>query len=355
MQKSKIAKPTPKKSMPSKQHTSSLGKPQRAPIAESTQWTTRAPSIKSNHTSCRIVHEELVSTLNVTGSGFNRIFTKAINPGVVGLFPWLSSQSLGWEKYKFHRLTFSYRPRCSTTLAGSIMMYPDYDPSDVPPSSEIDASTHQNFKEDAPWKAMDVYCDKTQLAKDRYVVRPDAVVPVGMSLADFNIGNLYMFINGFIEFGGLGKLYVSYDIEFSIPQRITYTAPVLTLNEPITYFNNSNTSNTSPFGIGSQIDPSVSTLKITAAGFVTTITGLEIGVKYYINCYCNGAVFASISTPTTIGMSGGYTAGLFLDLTSYVYSRYFNATATTATITHTFVAGAVSSAAILVTKSNASF
>lgn len=57
---------------------------------------------------------------------------KRINPADGATFPWLSGVARKYEKYRFRKLKFTMVPHAPTTASGTLGMYVDYDPSDVP-------------------------------------------------------------------------------------------------------------------------------------------------------------------------------------------------------------------------------
>ena len=54
-----------------------------------------------------------------------------VNPGNVNLFPWLSTISTCYERYRFHKLRYEYVPWIGTSATGAIQCSFDYDASDV--------------------------------------------------------------------------------------------------------------------------------------------------------------------------------------------------------------------------------
>lgn len=84
-------------------------------------------------------------------SGFTVANTFALNPGLSTTFPWLSTQAVGWEQYKFNKLKFCYYTRTGTSTPGSILMVPDYDAADAAPTTEQIASAYRDVVEEVPW------------------------------------------------------------------------------------------------------------------------------------------------------------------------------------------------------------
>jgi hypothetical protein len=122
-----------------------------APAAASRANRTREPRFaRRSKDSMTIEHSEMVAVVN--GTAAFTATTLAMQPGDVTVFPWLASQSIGWEKYRWDYLTVRYETRTGTNVPGSLMLVADYDPADGPPTSEVAASTYHGTVDDAPWK-----------------------------------------------------------------------------------------------------------------------------------------------------------------------------------------------------------
>lgn len=187
--------------------------------AYATGQISRAPAIRASRDSCNIVHRELVYTVVDSSDPFAVLKTIAINPGVRASFPWLATQAVGWQYYRFNSLRFCYYTRSATSQVGSLMLIPDYDAADAAPGSEQIASSYEDVAEDVPWK--DITCSLRPSAMDgvalRHFVRTGAV-PSGQDVKLFDVGNLH--VASCAGGGGvaIGKLWAEYDVTFSTPQ-----------------------------------------------------------------------------------------------------------------------------------------
>jgi hypothetical protein len=166
---------------------------------------------------CRIVHRELIAS--VTGTvAFTVANSFALNPGQATSFPWLAGQAQGWERYRFNKLRFCYYTRTGSNVPGSVLLAPDFDASDVAPSTEQIASTYKDSEEDAPWK--DIKCELSPSAL--HAIGPTKFVRTGSLSADQDIklydsGNLFLCtVDGTAV--SWGKLWVEYDVSFFTPQ-----------------------------------------------------------------------------------------------------------------------------------------
>lgn len=98
----------------------------------------------SNHAdgSCTIAHQEFcmdITALALTTQGSCTV--EGVNPQRATLFTWLSAIATRFEMYRFEKLRFMYKPSCSTTLGGFIVIGFDFDAYDQPEGIAIDGTT----------------------------------------------------------------------------------------------------------------------------------------------------------------------------------------------------------------------
>lgn len=142
----------------------------------------------------------------------------AINPGVVNSFPWLSSIAQAYESYRFEACSFIYKPKCSTSTPGTVIMAMDYDASDQAPTTKLMAMTGP-FADTNSWAPVTLHCQKSALAKlkQRYI-RTDTP-PGTVDIKLYDTGNLNLCTAGQVdEDSTLGELHVAYTIRFYTPQ-----------------------------------------------------------------------------------------------------------------------------------------
>lgn len=186
---------------------------------------TNEPKIASKPGSTRIRHRELLATVNGTAGSFAVAGSYVINPGLAASFPWLSTQAASWEQYRFHRLAFEFVTRSSTSAVGSVILAPDYDSLDAPPSSELVATSYRDATEDAPWKDQICLLDSSALQPigPRKYIRSGAIPLSDLKTYDGGILHACVAENGATT--GLGKLWVEYDVELFVPQTASSTVP----------------------------------------------------------------------------------------------------------------------------------
>lgn len=187
--------------------------------AYSTGKKMQQPVIKRNQDgSCRVTHKEFVT--NVSGSDeFNNSIALSLNPGLQDSFPWLSTFANSFQLYEVHSLAFKYYTRTGSNSTGSVIMSPDYDSSSSPPVDEATQAQFKDTTEDAPWK--DQTCRLTRSAmhpSGKKKFTRFTAVPSASDIKLYDVGKFYLSsVDGSTD--KWGKLWVEYDIEFSVPQK----------------------------------------------------------------------------------------------------------------------------------------
>jgi len=81
-----------------------------------------------------------------------------LNPMNASLFPKAVALASIFEKFRYKRLIFTFRPSSSTSVAGSVIFYVDTDPGDVAPTSTLQALNASHSSETSAWKQMSLNC-----------------------------------------------------------------------------------------------------------------------------------------------------------------------------------------------------
>lgn len=197
---------------------SGSGSSKSAPSSISSRQTSVGPKIMA-HTreSFRFQNRELVSG-SVLGSVAFSAIKFALNPGIAASFPWLNDTAASWEHYKFHSLVYEFVPSVATTTAGDIMLVPDYDPSDGPPTTEAIAGTYHGMVMDRCYERIGLRLDPKAMHAlgPRKYTRTSATASSNLKMTD--VGNLYLCAINQTGASAVGKLFVDYDVEFFVPQ-----------------------------------------------------------------------------------------------------------------------------------------
>jgi hypothetical protein len=213
----------------------------------------------------RIVHRELIGTVN--GSIAFTVNKYSLNPGLVRTFPWLSTQAAGWEQYRFNKLEFQFVTRTATSTVGSVIMAPDYDPLDPNPTSEAYASSYMDATENATW--VDQVCRLS--TKAMFPLGPRKYIRssnIAGDLRTFDCGNFFLCTVEEVGADAIGKLWVEYDVELSVPQLVPSAAVATRLS----YYQNTGGAQALVTTVTEAVE--ADTVVVDALGIGTPVTGV---------------------------------------------------------------------------------
>jgi hypothetical protein len=146
-------------------------------------------------------------------------FGLPLNPGYQSLAPWLANFAPSFEKYRWKKLRFIYRTRCSTSTTGAVSMAIDYNAGDSGPETEQIMSTYMGMKEGQAWAERIVVDLDPSKVKDFRYVRTPAGIPTGQDVKTYDAGQFFLACtDGVAGNAPWGKLWVEYEVELSIPQ-----------------------------------------------------------------------------------------------------------------------------------------
>jgi hypothetical protein len=212
-----------------KQRQEPIGSNVAAPIAMGKRVTNNKMDIRSKNGLFVVKHRELVKSLTFTTgiTGGSYLDTRLrLNPGSEKTFPWLSGIAPSFEFYRFRKLSFDYVPRCSTSTDGAVIMAIDYDAADAAPISEVQTCAMQGATEISFWQPAKMTADPLALNR-LYKAHPnmdDARFSVSQQdEKTVDCGQLLVWFNsGSGSNISVGKLWVEYEVEFSLPQPNTF-------------------------------------------------------------------------------------------------------------------------------------
>lgn len=172
-----------------------------------------------------ITHREMVGSLtSAATANWQSLGISAntpgydINPANSLLFPWLSTQALSWEKYRFSKLVFELIPGNPSTVPGRIYGVIDYDYDDeVPTSMDTMAGFYGLLTSDV-WQPLRIVTDCGRMNQGlpwRFVSQSDRVNGIEPRTA-FG-GYLFLAAQGTTT-ACTWDLFVEYTIELSVPQ-----------------------------------------------------------------------------------------------------------------------------------------
>jgi hypothetical protein len=195
-----------------------MGAEQGVAAAYSRRIQTAQPRITSlPGKSYRVVHRELVSASIAGSTTFTVQSALSINPGLSVTFPWLAPQAIQWEQYICHRLDVIWVPFAPTSTQGDVIISPEYDASELTPTTETQVSDSQDTVIDSCWKSIVCCLDPAAMQGlgPRRFVRGNALAG---DIKTYDVAKVYVATNNETGTTAIGKLYIEYDFEFFKPQ-----------------------------------------------------------------------------------------------------------------------------------------
>lgn len=163
-----------------------------------------------------VSHREYV--LDVPGSVAFSATQNSVNPGLPGLFPWLSGVAQRFESYVFEALKFDYETESATSATGTALLALDYDASDAAPTTKTQAMAYRSSVRSPAWSNCQLTSLREDLGKQKsYFVRRGAV-PANADVKMYDVGNLNVCTIGQANTNTIGELYVEYRIRLMTPQ-----------------------------------------------------------------------------------------------------------------------------------------
>jgi hypothetical protein len=160
--------------------------------------------------------QQLKAVVNVEG-GTIPVSTHIINPGHASIFSWLRDIALNFERYRFRKLVFHYRPLCATTTTGEVMMNVDHDVYDPVPTSRASFFAAQGSVCTPLWKEVRMSVPP-RLLKDYRYVSSTGTSTSGQDAKTLHVGRFQWLTSNVIEEWVRGDFFVEYEVELIIPQ-----------------------------------------------------------------------------------------------------------------------------------------
>jgi len=193
---------------------------QVAPVSTFSSTKFKGPSYSQrDRNSKTVTHSEFIGNVNGSVAFTNTIFY--VNPGMSTTFPWLSFETIGWEKFRFQKLTFRYEAATATTATGAVILAPDYDASDLSPASEIVIMDYQDRAYGPPWAVKPIVCNVNPKSLNsnynQHFVR-SGLLSANQDIKLYDPCNFSIATVGQANSNAIGKLFVDYTVTFSNPQ-----------------------------------------------------------------------------------------------------------------------------------------
>jgi hypothetical protein len=295
--------------------------PSQAAAAYSQGVSSGVPRITPTKDGKLICHRELIAIVNGTTNFTSQTFP--IQPGL-GAWPWLSTQCNGWEKYRIRKMVATYLTRTGTNTPGTVILAPDYDAADAPPTSELQVSTYNGVEDDAPWKTINMEFDMRR-SKELFI-RNGPLAP-NLDIKTYDFANLFICtMDGTAV--NWGKVYIYYEIELINAQAVIVAGGLGGSEVGTTAITTTNPLGTAQNGVaGSYISAVVPNVGNNTIAIVNTVVGAE----YVVNAVVAGTGI----TITAIAATSGFNL-------KTVLASYSNAAGTAGTVVATYTATATS-------------
>jgi hypothetical protein len=183
----------------------------KMPIANSYKVKNKRNKVTNTSRGQRVSGQQQV--LELQNSGQYETTQLRVNPGLP-LFQWLRKISNNYDKYVFHKLSFTYVPvQAVTTTPGQIYLAVDYDPSDSSPESLADLSTFETYSNGPVYDTVEIHPLKKRMF-DGVQHKKVRCGPVGGDLQLYDACSITIATYGGLYSNDIGQLWVSYDVEF---------------------------------------------------------------------------------------------------------------------------------------------
>jgi hypothetical protein len=315
--------------------------------AYATGQTTRNARVSRTGTdSTRIIHRELVGSVLGTVA-YTVGSTIAINPGLPNSFPWLSTQALGWEKYKFNYLRLCYYTRTGSNTPGSVILVPDYDAQDSAPANEQIASAYHGTQEDVAWKDNCLTFEPKVLCQERFI--RTGGLAANQDIKTYDIANAFVAtLDGTAV--NWGKVWLEYDVTL-INQQLNSSGPsgsgTIVAGGAAISITAATPFGTTPVTLGSY--------NLTGSGTnVLSFSGLSIGTEYAFVSASVGTVMSlcAFNTPVGLTLKTAFNHQVNAAATQIMTMSTFTATANFGTVTLGITATTVTATDLIVTALN---
>lgn len=176
------------------------------------------------HTRTIIKHREFVTDLNGSTAFSNAIL--AINPGKINVFPWLGLVALSYERYRFHKLWFHFKPLWGDAVAstnatlGAVVMCMNYDVLDSGFNSKMAMESYEGSVSGKPSESLVFKADisPSRSTVREYYTRANNGVVSGSDARLYDIGSMQIATVGQQAVSVIGELWVEYEVELLQPR-----------------------------------------------------------------------------------------------------------------------------------------
>jgi hypothetical protein len=263
---------------------------------------------------CTISHSEYITDVTI-GTTF-RAISYDIDPQEASTFTWLSAIASRFEKSSFTKLSFSYKPSCSSTTNGWVILGYDPDYYDSAPNKSSALSWRDSVKV-SPWMTAQMNASKTASELGRRFHGPTTFGDQRVT----NFGKLWVLTDQATADQNVGEIFVHYTVKFHIPAIKLPPALYGTLYRP------------PPFGVFSQQNGNIRT---GPGSNDAQFTLYSLG-SYYITVIATWGA-------TCVDNALTFTAPAFSLLTEYTAEAFNYIVEATGKATHTYLVNLIAGA-----------
>jgi hypothetical protein len=209
----KVTQPTTTQyTMPRNNKYKTNNKISKAAVAVSKTVRMSKPKFKSTNGGTMISHREFVAP--VYSSVLGNFDTISCNPGLDTAFPWLSAIAGGYERYRFHKLEYTYVSAAATSERGRVGLAYQYDPTAPSPVSRSEFFNIVPNVEEAPWE--DMVLRVKPITELRFIRNE---LPFSGTLNTYDCGKAQILTAMNADnTTQLGELFVEYTVQLENPQ-----------------------------------------------------------------------------------------------------------------------------------------
>jgi hypothetical protein len=205
-----------------------------AAAARGQTTTTTEPNISRTSKGMRIKHRELYDGHIPGSTNFTVYEIAQLQPGLKDTFSWLSTQAINWEQYRVHEMSIEYIPIVGSNTIGDIILSPDYssNPGRIP-ATEAGAVNNLGAVTNNVWNPHTMKLDVAAMMGlgPRRFTRD---VATAGDIKTFDVGQVFICTNNCANANAIGKIFISYDIEFYVP--VVNNDDDLTINPQATLY-----------------------------------------------------------------------------------------------------------------------
>lgn len=182
------------------------------PLSRGTNVRRRGPNMTVGlDGSMKITHTEYVSDVSIGTTPIVNSFI--VNPQNPGCFTWLASIASRFEYYKFEKFKIHYKPSCSTTVTGFVLIGLDFDFYDREPDKRTMLSWKFAAKSPA-YQPMTIDCT-SGLAQTNWKFCESLYSQGDQRLN--NLGKIWVITDNSTASFNTGEMFIEYTVSFRQP------------------------------------------------------------------------------------------------------------------------------------------